>query len=65
MISEFDDFCLYVYVIVDMIVQQVAPLLKRSGPEPACSDSELIALSLIGECKGWDMETELLGNMQA
>ena len=30
-----------------------------------CSDSELIALCLIGECKGWDVETELLSNMQA
>jgi hypothetical protein len=65
MITEFDDFCLYVYVIVDTMVQQLAPFLKRPGPEPACSDSELIALSLIGECKGWDMETELLSNMQA
>lgn len=65
MISEFDDFCLYVYVIVDTIVQQLAPFLKRPGPEPTCSDSELIALSLIGECKGWDVETELLSNLQA
>jgi hypothetical protein len=65
MITEFDDFCLYVYVIVDTIVQQLARLLKRPGPEPGCRDSELIALSLIGECKGWDMATELLSNMQA
>ena len=65
MINEFDDFCLYVYVIVDTMIQPMGMLLKRPGPEPVCSDSELIALSLIGECKGWDVETELLSNMQA
>lgn len=65
MITEFDDFCLYVYVIVDTIVQPLAKVLKRPGPQPVCSDSEVIALSLIGECKGWDVETELLSNMQA
>lgn len=62
MIKDFDEFCLYVYVIVDEICQQLAPFLKRPGPEPVCSDSELIAMALIGECKGWDMETELLSN---
>lgn len=62
MIEDFDDFCLYVYVIVDEICQQLAPFLKRPGPQPVCSDSELIAMALIGECKGWDMETELLSN---
>lgn len=65
MINDFDDFCLYVYVIVDDLCQRMAPLLKRRGPAPQCSDSELIALCLIGECKGWDIETELLSNMQA
>lgn len=52
-------------MIVDTIVQPLAMLLKRPGPQPVCSDSEVIALSLIGECKGWDVETELLSNMQA
>ena len=65
MINEFDDFCLYVYVIVDTIVKPLADLLKRPGPEPVCSDSELIALSLLGECKGWDVETEMLSNRKA
>jgi hypothetical protein len=65
MITDFADFCLYVYVIVDEICQKLAPLLKRPGPAPICSDSELIALCLIGECKGWDRETELLSNMAA
>lgn len=62
MIEDFDEFCLYVYAIVDEICQQLAPFLRRPGPAPLCSDSELIAMALIGECKGWDMETELLCN---
>jgi hypothetical protein len=57
MINSFDDFCLYVFCIVDDIIKQFAPYLKRPGPEPICSDSELMAMCLIGECKGWDMET--------
>jgi hypothetical protein len=65
MIEDFDEFCLYVYVIVDEICQQLKPFLKRSGPEPDCSDSELIAIALISECKGWDVETELLSNWQS
>ena len=65
MIHDFDDFCLLVYVIVDDLCQQLAPFLRRPGPTPDCSDSELIALCLIGECKGWDMERELLSNLQS
>jgi len=65
MINDFDDFCLYVYVIVDEMVQKVSAIYNRPGPRPGFSDSELIALSLIGECKGWDQETKLLSNMQA
>ena len=61
----FDDFCLYVYVIVDDTYQSLRPLLSRPGPEPEFSDSELLAVSVIGECKGWDKETELLSNMAA
>ena len=64
MIADFADFCLYVYVIVDDIVQELQPLLRRPGPSPVFSDSELLALCIIGECKGWDVETELLSNMK-
>lgn len=60
MINSFDDFCLYMYVIVDDVMQQIAPLLKRRGPAPKCSDSELITLALVGECRGWDLETDML-----
>jgi hypothetical protein len=64
MITDFNDFCLWVYVIVDTFYQQVEPLLHGRGPQPVCSDSEVIALSVIGESRGWDQETELLSQMQ-
>lgn len=64
MIHDFEDFCTYVFVIVDDVLQELAPVLKRPGPAPECSDSELITMTLVGECRGWDVETELLSNMQ-
>ncbi len=60
MITNFEDFCLYMYVIVDDIWQQIAPLFSRPGPQPLCSDSEVITIALVSECKGWDKESELL-----
>lgn len=60
MITNFEDFCLWMFVVVDDAWTQIAPLLQRPGPPPACSDSELIAMALIGECRGLDKETELL-----
>jgi hypothetical protein len=64
MITDFDDFCLWMYVVVDDIWQQVSPLFKRPGPPPECSDSELITMTLVGECRGWDMETVMLSHWQ-
>jgi hypothetical protein len=60
MIHDFDDFCLWTYVIVDDIWQRIAWLFRRPGPAPECSDSELIVMAIVGECRGWDLETELL-----
>jgi hypothetical protein len=63
MITDFDDFCTWMYTIVDDIWLKIAPLFKRPGPAPTtCSDSELITMALVGECRGWDMETEMLSN---
>jgi hypothetical protein len=65
MIVDFDDFCLWMYTIVDDICQRIQPLLRRPGPAPkTCSDSELLTLALVGECRGWDMETNLLSEWQ-
>jgi len=60
MITDFEEFCIWVFVVVDDIWKSIAPMYKRPGPKPECSDSELIAMTLIGECRGWHMETELL-----
>jgi hypothetical protein len=48
------------YVIVDDIWQPIAPFFKRPGPAPLCSDSELLTMVLVGECRGWVVETEML-----
>ncbi len=58
MISSFADFCLAVYVLVDDFLLEHA--LRRPGPQPHCSDSELLTMVLVGECRGWDHETELI-----
>jgi hypothetical protein len=60
MITELADFCLWIYCLVDDAWVQIAPLLQRPGPLPACSDSELIAMALIAERRGLDKETEVL-----
>jgi hypothetical protein len=49
---------------VDDIWLKIAPFFKRPGPAPKCPDSELLAMALIGECCGWDLETELLSQWQ-
>ena len=60
MITDFEDLCLYTYVIVDDIWQQLAPWFSHPGPQSVCSDSELITIALGSECRGWDKESELL-----
>ncbi len=62
MIAEFDDFCLWMYVVIDEIWQQIAPMFGRPGPAPACSDSELITMAIVGQCRGWDLETDLISH---
>jgi len=49
-----------VSVVVDDLWQQIAPLVHRPGPQPECSDSKLLAMILIGEWRGWDVETHQL-----
>jgi len=61
MITEFEDFCLWGYVVVDELYARLPAAYKPSrGPAPGCSDSELIAMALLGECRGWQQETTLL-----
>jgi hypothetical protein len=65
MIAEFEDFCLWMYVVVDELWPVVARRYRRPGPAPACSDSELVTMVLVGECRGWDEETELVEQWHA
>jgi hypothetical protein len=60
MINSFDDFCLWVYVLVDDEWQAIKDIYKQPRQAPVCSDSELLSMVLISECKGWDVETEAL-----
>jgi hypothetical protein len=61
MITDFDDFVTWMYVLIDDIWKQIGPLYRRPGPEPDCSDSELLTMAIVGECREWDKETNLLG----
>jgi hypothetical protein len=58
----FEDFCLWTYCLVDELWGRIAPQCRRPGPAPACSDPELITMALVGECQGWDQETELVSH---
>ena len=58
MIADFDDFVTWMFVIIDDLWQGIAPLYQRPGPEPtSCSDSELITVAIVSECRTWDRET--------
>ena len=59
-IHSFDDFCLWMYVMIDDWYQQVQAQFQRPGPAPTTgSDSEVLTMVLVGECCGWHEETEL------
>jgi len=60
MIADFDDFVTWMYVLIDDIWQQIGPLYRRPGPQPDCSDSELITMAVVAECREWDKETNLI-----
>src|SRR5918911_5345633 len=63
MITDFRDFCLVSYVIIADLYQQLAPKLGlRPGPKADCTDSELITMAIVGECREWNKETTLLAN---
>ena len=65
MIDDFDDFCLWMYVVIDEIWQQLAPVFGRPGPAPACSDSELMTMAIVGQCRGWELETDVISHWHA
>jgi hypothetical protein len=51
-------------VLVDELWPTVAARHRRPGPAPACSDSERVTMVLVGECRGWDEETDLVAHWQ-
>lgn len=65
MIADFEEFVTWMYVVVDDIWQQIGPQYRRAGPDPSrCSDSALITIALVSECRGWDRETHLVAEWQ-
>ena len=65
MITDFDDFVTWMYVLIDDIWQRLAPLYQRPGPQPVCSDSELLTMAIVGQCREWDKETNLVHEWRA
>jgi hypothetical protein len=51
MINDVDDFCLWMYFAVGEILFKIVPFFKRPGQKLECSNIELLALELIGECQ--------------
>ena len=62
MITSFDDFCLWMYVVVDDLWQQLAPSFRRPGPEPRCSDSELLTMALVGAHSAAELDLSYLAD---
>lgn len=66
MITDFDDFVTWMFVIIDDLWQQIAPLYRRPGPEPSsCSDSELITVAIVSQCRSWECETMAMQEWRA
>lgn len=64
MIADFTDFCTWVYCLIDDLVRPLVPAFRPTGPDPDCSDAELLAMAVIGEARGWHTETALLAAMK-
>ncbi len=54
MITDFDAFVTWMFVIIDDIWQEIAPVYSRPELLPRCSDSERITMTIVGECREWD-----------
>lgn len=61
MITDFADFVTWMYVRIDDSWQQIGPLYARPGPAPEGSDAELLTMALVGACRAWATETNVLG----
>lgn len=59
-VADFADFCLVVYLLVDDRSRALPACVKPRTASSMCSDSELLTMALVGECLGWDQETEAI-----
>ena len=65
MIADFVALCTATYVVIDDLYQAyLAPLDRRPGPRGRCSDSEIIALTLVAELVGLDEEVAFLAYLR-
>jgi len=65
MIASFADLCTYVYVLIDDLYQTlIAPQDRRPGPRSACSESEIITVSVVAELTGQDAEGPFLAYLR-
>jgi transposase len=65
MIPDFVDMCTALYCLVDDLYQPLARQHDhRPGPRAACSDSEVITLTLLAETMGLDEEVGFLADMR-
>ena len=66
MITDFDDFVTWMFVTIDDLWQALAPVYRRPGPAPSsCSDSELITVAIVSDCRTWNRETQALQEWSA
>jgi IS5 family transposase len=56
-VADFADFCLYLYVLIDDLWDDLPAWVKPRGQRSACSNSELLTMLVVEECMGWDEET--------
>jgi hypothetical protein len=59
-VADFADFCLVMYMIVDDLYRALPAGVKPRSASGVCSDSELLTMALVGECMGWDQESEAI-----
>lgn len=59
-VTDFADFCLVMYMLVDDLWEALPAEYKPRGPQSDCSNSELLTMVLVEECMGWDEETEAI-----
>jgi IS5 family transposase len=63
--ADFEDFVTWMFVTIDDLGPQIAPLYDRPGPDPTSwSDSELITIAMVRACRGWDRETHLIAEWE-